>query len=184
MRRALVVAPVALAMPVLPAAPAGAETTVAHNGNVVTITVRVDVYGAEGLTGPDGTTPLIDYWEGTVNDTWGAAFNQSRYKDCFQFKLKLDLEARGRDADDREGRHRLHVTAARTGGDWDGVGWRGVPETSRDAATGDGTDSKVTINNDCLFANPERVEASPPTWAGHTCCRRPSPSPRPPRPSS
>lgn len=67
MRRALVVALVALAMPVLPAAPAGAETTVAHNGNVVTITVRVDVYGAGGLTGPDGTTPLIDYWEGTVN---------------------------------------------------------------------------------------------------------------------
>lgn len=152
-RRLIVGGLLAASLLVVPVTPAAAETTVAHNGSIITITVKVDVYGAEGLTGPDGTTPLIDYWEGIVNDTWGAAFGTIPYKNCYVFKLKLDLEARSRDREDREGRHRLHVTAPRSGGDWDGVGWNGVPETSRDASTGDGTRSLENNRGGTVPAN-------------------------------
>jgi hypothetical protein len=45
----------------VPAAPAAAETSVDPNGNVVTITIPVDLVGAEGKTNPDGTMSLVDF---------------------------------------------------------------------------------------------------------------------------
>lgn len=122
------------------APPVSAETTATVKGKVVTIHVSVDVYGGEGQTGPNGER-LDEYWKQVLKDTWGTAFDHLPYKNCVKFELDVDIKLRKRTADNREGRHRLHVTASRTPGDWENVGWGGAPETSRDSATGDGSRS-------------------------------------------
>jgi hypothetical protein len=144
----------------VPVSPAVAKTTVKSKGGVVTIVVKVDVYGGEGQTGPNGQ-PLDQYWEEIVNNQWGQAFNQLPYKNCYKFELKLDIRLRSRDADDRDGWHRIHVTAPRTGNDWTGVGWGKVPETSRNPRTGDGTRS---FENDQAGTIPVNA---PPTVVAH-----------------
>ncbi len=136
-RRLIVGGILAMALLVAPAAPAAAETTVSTKGNVVAITIPVDIVGAEGQTGPDGT-PLIDYWTKIVNDAWQGAFNQLPYKNCFKLELKLKLKARGDDFDSTKGRHRILVGAA-SGGTFRGTGFDGTKETSRNPKTGDGT---------------------------------------------
>ena len=140
MRRPLLVSLITLGLLVL-AEPATAETTIDPNGSVVKITIPVDVVGARGKTGPDGTTPLVDYWQQIVNDTWGAAFNTLPYKNCYRFELKLDLTARGDDFDATTGRHRIIVSAPTGGLTFDGTGFDGTRETSRNRTTGDDTGS-------------------------------------------
>jgi hypothetical protein len=139
-KRLLVSALISVALGNLLAIPAGAQTTVSVSGKVVKITVKVDVFGAEGQVGSDGT-PLIDYWQKVLRDSWGERFKQLPYKSCLVFELDLKLVARDPDAKERAGRHRLHVTAERPGNDWEGVGWGGVTETSRNRVSGDGTRS-------------------------------------------
>lgn len=161
-RRALVVVLLAIvASLVVPATPAAAGTTVNPNGNVVTITIPVDVVGAEDESSPDGTMSLVDYWEKILNDTWGAAFDSIPYKNCYRFELKLKLTAQGRDFDSTKGRHRILVGAPTGGLTFDGTGFDGTKETSRDHATGDGTRS---LEHDRDGAIP--VDA-PPTVIAH-----------------
>jgi len=137
----LLVTAIAIVVTVVAPAPAAeATTTVTTKGNVVTIHVSVDVIGGKGQTGPEGQS-LVDYWEQVLQDTWGSAFDRLPYKNCLKFELDLDLKARSRDADIRAGRDALYVDPPRTGGGWGGVGWAGVPETSRNPRTGDGTRS-------------------------------------------
>lgn len=152
---ATVVTLVALAPPV------AAKTTVSVKKSVVTIHIDVDVYGAEGLTGPDGKTSLIDYWKQVLQNTWGAAFDRLPYKNCLKFELDLDLRPRSRDAKDRNGRDRIHVTAPRTGGNWDGVGWEGTEERARNRTTGDGTRAFENDRSGTIPAN------APPTIIAH-----------------
>lgn len=143
MRRALVVVLVALAMPaVLPAAPAVAETTFKQNGNKIAITIPVDVVGATDryATTPDGQS-LIDYWESILNDTWGAAFKTIPYKSCYFLELKLKLTAQPANFDATDGRHRILVSAPTNSLTFDGAGFEGEEETSRDHVTDDGTRS-------------------------------------------
>ncbi len=141
MRRALVVLLVTLVTPlVLPTSPAAAETTVTVKGNVITIEMTVDVVGAKGALSPDGTMSLVDYWNKILNDTWGAAFGQLPYKNCFKLELKVKLKARGDDFDAKEGNHRILVGAA-SGGSFEGTGFEGDSETTRNTKTGDGTRS-------------------------------------------
>ncbi|MGQ0803359.1 MAG: hypothetical protein ACT4PI_05790 [Actinomycetota bacterium] len=162
MRRGLVIVLVAvIASVALPAAPAAAGTTVDPNGNVVTITIPIDVVGAEDKTSPDGTMSLVDYWEKILNDTWGAAFDTIPYKNCYRFELKLKLTAQGRDFDSTKGRHRILVGAPTGGLTFDGTGFDGTEETSRNHATGDGTRS---LEHDRDGAIP--VDA-PPTVIAH-----------------
>ncbi|MGQ0803360.1 MAG: hypothetical protein ACT4PI_05795 [Actinomycetota bacterium] len=157
MRRALVVVLLAvIASVALPAAPAAAETTVDPNGNVVRITIPVDIVGAEGKTSPDGTMSLVDYWEKILNDTWGAAFGQIPYKNCYRLELKLKLTAQGRNFDSTDGRHRIIVSAPTGGLTFDGTGFDGTKETSRNRTTGDSTGS---LENDRDGAIP--VDAAP-----------------------
>ena len=144
----------------VPAARASARTTVVVKDKVVTIKVSVDVFGADALTGPDGQ-PLVDYWEKIAEDTWNAAFDRYPYCNRYKLRLDVDLRARSRDADDRAGRHRLHVTAPRGGTDWQGVGWNGVPETNPQPGSGDGTRS---FNNDRVGTIPANA---PPTIIVH-----------------
>lgn len=123
------------------ATPAAAATTVNADGNVVTVTVAVDVVGAKGKTSPDGTMSLVDYWTKVLNETWGAAFDKLPYKNCYRFALKLKLTARGDDFGSTKGRHRIIVSAPTGGLTFDGTGFDGAPETSRNKTTGDGTRS-------------------------------------------
>ena len=109
------------------------------DGNVLRITIKVDIFAGENVrTGPDGT-PLDQYWSDIVNRTWGEAFNRLPYKNCF--KLELDLDVKLRDVNDkpRNGAHEIFVGTETRG--WRGVGWDGVLETKRDPGTGDGIDS-------------------------------------------
>jgi len=124
----------------LPAAPAAAETTVTVKGNVITITMTVDVVGAKGKLGPDGTTSLVDYWNQILNDTWGAAFAQLPYKNCFKLELEVKLKARRDAFDAKEGNHRILLGGA-SGGSFEGTGFEGAPETTRNSKTDDGTRS-------------------------------------------
>jgi len=128
------------ALLVVPAMPAAAETTVTVKGNVITIEMTVDVVGAKGALSPDGTMSLVDYWNKILNDTWGAAFGQLPYKNCFKLELKVKLKARGDDFDAKEGNHRILVGAA-SGGSFEGTGFEGDSETTRNTKTGDGTRS-------------------------------------------
>jgi hypothetical protein len=140
MRRALVVVLVAvIASVALPAAPAAAGTTVDPNGNVVTITIPVDVVGGKGETSPDGTMSLVDYWEKILKASWGAAFGQFPYKNCYRFELKLKLKSRAKGFDESEGRHRIIVGAPTGGLTFDGTGFNDDSETSRNHESGDGT---------------------------------------------
>lgn len=143
----------------VPASPAVTKTTVTSKGGVVTIQVKVDLIGGKSKTGPTGQ-PLDEYWEQVVKDTWGQAFDQLPYKNCYKFRLDLDVDARGRNASARDGRHVIHVTAPTRGG-WEGAGWEGAPETSRDAKTGDGTRSFEHERDGSIPVN------APPTVVAH-----------------
>jgi hypothetical protein len=137
--RRLLLVPVVVIGLLSSAPPAMAETTAKVDGNVIRITIVVDVVDAKGKTGPDGT-PLVTYWETVLNNTWGAAFNQLPYKNCFKLELKVTLNERGAGFDATTGNHRIIVGAA-SGGGFEGTGFDGAPETSRNAKTGDGTRS-------------------------------------------
>jgi len=145
----------------LPAAPAAAETKVTVEGNVIAIAMTVDVVGAKGKLSPDRTTSLIDSWNKVLNDTWGAAFGQLPYKNCFKLELKLKLTARGDDFDSSKGRHRIVIGAPTSGLTFDGTGFEGAPETTRNTKTDDGTRS---FENDRDGAIPEDA---PPTVIAH-----------------
>jgi hypothetical protein len=125
----------------LPAGPAAADTTVTVKGNVITITMTVDVVGAadKHATAPNGQ-PLVDYWNQVLQDTWGAAFDRLPYKGCFKLALKVKLTARKATFDAKEGNHRIIVGAA-SGGSFEGTGFDGASETTRNSKTGDGTRS-------------------------------------------
>jgi len=159
-RRLIVGGVLAASLLVTPATPATAETTVKVDGNVLRITMTVDVVDAKGQTSPDGTMSLVDYWEKVLNDTWGAAFNQLPYKTCFKLELKVNLKERGDGFDAKKGNHRIIVGAA-SGGSFEGTGFEGSSETTRNSKTGDGTRS---FENDRDGAIP--VDA-PPTVVAH-----------------
>jgi len=137
-RRLLLVPVVAIGV-LASATPAMAATTAKVDGNVIRITMVVDVVDAKGKTGPDAT-PLVDYWETILNNTWGAAFNQLPYKNCFKLELEVKLNERGAGFDAKKGNHRIIVGAA-SGGSFEGTGFDGAPETTRNSKTGDGTRS-------------------------------------------
>ncbi|MGQ0803459.1 MAG: hypothetical protein ACT4PI_06310 [Actinomycetota bacterium] len=156
-RRCLaVVVLVAAGVLLVPASPAAAETSVDPSGNVVTITIPVDLVGAEGKTSPDGTMSLVDYWTEILKDTWGAAFGNLPYKNCYRLELKLELTARGNDFDSKKGNHRILVAAPTGGLTFEGTGFDGTKETSRNRTTGDSTGS---LENDRDGAIP--VDAAP-----------------------
>jgi len=155
-RQLAVVTLLAAGVLAVPAVPAAAETSVDPNGNVVTITIAVDVVGATGKTSPDGTMSLVDYWEKILNDTWGAAFGQISYRNCYRLELNLKLTARGDDFDSTKGNHRILVAAPTGGLTFDGTGFDGTKETSRNRTTGDSTGS---LENDRDGAVP--VDAAP-----------------------
>ena len=140
MARRLLLVPLVVIGLLLNATHAAAETTAKLDGNVITITMTIDVVDAKGKTSPDGTMSLVDYWNQILNDTWGAAFNQLPYKSCFKLALKVKLKERGPGFDAREGNHRILVGAA-SGGGFEGTGFDGAPETTRNSKTGDGTRS-------------------------------------------
>lgn len=155
-RQLAVVALVAAGVLLVPVAPAAAETTVDPNGNVITIAIAVDIVGAEGKTSPDGSMSLVDYWEKILNETWGAAFGNLPYKNCYRFALELELTERSDDFDSTKGRHRILVSAPTGGLTFDGTGFDGTKETSRNRTTGDSTGS---LENDRDGAIP--VDAAP-----------------------
>ncbi len=162
MRRASVVLLVTLvALTVLPAAPAAAETTVTVKGNVISITMTVDVVGAADKhpTAPNGQ-PLVDYWSQILQDTWGAAFDQLPYKNCFKLQLKIKLKERKAGFDSKDGDHRI-IVGAKSGGSFEGTGFQGESETTRNPKTGDGTRS---FEHDRYGAIPEDA---PPTVVAH-----------------
>jgi len=139
MARRLLLVPLVVIGLLLTATPAPAETRAKVDGNVIRITIVVDVVDAKGKTGPDGT-PLVDYWNQILQNTWGAAFDQLPYKNCFKLELKVKLNERGSDFDAKKGNHRIIVGAA-SGGGFEGTGFDGAPETTRNSKTGDGTRS-------------------------------------------
>jgi len=145
----------------VPAGPVAAETTVTVKGAVINITMTVDVVGAadKHTTAPNGQ-PLVDYWNQVLQDTWGAAFNRLPYKGCFKLELKVKLKARDADFDAKEGNHRIIVGAA-SGGSFEGTGFEGSAETTRNSKTGDGTRS---FEGDRFGAIPEDA---PPTVVAH-----------------
>jgi hypothetical protein len=159
MARRLLLLPLVVIGLLVSATPATAETTAKVDGNVIKITIVVDVVDAKGKTGPDGTS-LVDHWSKILQDTWGAAFNQLPYKNCFKLVLEIKLNERGADFDAKKGNHRIIVGAA-SGGGFEGTGFDGAPETSRNSKTGDGTRS---FDNDRDGAIP--VDA-PPTVVAH-----------------
>lgn len=161
MARRLLLVPLVVIGLLLAATPAAAETTVTVKGNVITITMTVDVVGAadKHTTAPNGQ-PLVDYWNQILQDTWGAAFDRLPYKGCFELALKVKLKARDADFDAKKGNHRIIVGAA-SGGSFEGTGFDGAPETTRNSKTGDGTRS---FDNDRFGAIPEDA---PPTVVAH-----------------
>lgn len=160
LRSAIIVGAAAVTiLGVVPASPAAAKTEVTTAGGVVTIHVEVDLIGGRGQKGPDGQS-LREYWEQVVKDTWGQAFDQLRYRDCLRFELDVELNARGRNAQARDDRHTIFVTPETSGG-WDTAGWEGVPETSRNPRTGDGTRSFEHERDGSIPVN------APPTVVAH-----------------
>ncbi len=77
-RRLIVGGLLAASLLVVPVTPAAAETTVKVDGNVLRITMTVDVVDAKGQTSPDGTMSLVDYWEKVLNDTGAPPSTSSR----------------------------------------------------------------------------------------------------------
>lgn len=138
-RRVGVLALVVAGVLLVPATPSAAETTVKVDGNVLRITIKVDIFAGENVrAAPDGR-PLDEYWEEILNNTWGEAFNRLSFKNCFKLELDLDLELRDINDRPRRGRHQIFVGTETRG--WRGVGWDRVPESKRDPDTGDGIDS-------------------------------------------
>jgi hypothetical protein len=160
--RRLVLLPLTVVGLLWPAGSAAAETTVPPvKGNVIKITMTVDVVGAADKhpTAPDGQ-PLVDYWNDILQNTWGAAFNRLPYKGCFKLELEVKFKARKANFGAKDGNHRIIVGAA-SGGSFEGTGFEGAPETSRNSRTGDGTRSFEGDRDGAL------PEDAPPTVVAH-----------------
>lgn len=143
----------------VPATPAAADTTFTTKKNVVTITLKIDVFAGKNVrTGPDGT-PIDQYFKTIVENTWGPAFGKFPYKNCFVLELDLDIKLFDVNDEGRKGSHKLYVGTETRG--WRGVGWDGAPkETSRNG-DGDGTRSFENDRKGDIPAN------APPTVVAH-----------------
>jgi hypothetical protein len=117
---------VAAAVLVVAPTPAGAKTTVAVNGDVVTITVPIDCAGCKGKKGPDGSD-LADYWTKTAETAWNGAFAKYPYCSRYKFQLKVKIKPKGADFKAKAGDHLVQV-ANPSGGRLAGVGWTGQQE--------------------------------------------------------
>jgi hypothetical protein len=150
-----VIAAVALAI-----TPSAAQTTaVPSKGNEITVTIKVDIFASKDLrSAPDGT-PLDDYWEKVLTETWGQAFDHLPYKNCYKLQLALDLKLKDINDKARDGAHRIYVKTGAQG--FTGVGWDGADDTVRNPNTGDGTRSYEHARSGDLPYN------APPTVVAH-----------------
>lgn len=139
----------------------GATTTVDVKGDVVKLTVAIDLVDESGDRA-GGIRALADEWETIVEQSWGAAFERLPYRNCYRFELELEMIPRRSGFESSEGNHRILVSAP-TGAHqtFDGAGFDGDPETSRDAITNDGTRSFENSRGGAIPAD------APPTVVAH-----------------
>lgn len=85
-------------VPARRSAAAGVGTQVTQSGNVVTLTVPLDVYAPEFVHNQNGVlTPssmLAQLWKAANEARWNAAFRRLHYRGCtggIEFRLKVDL---------------------------------------------------------------------------------------------
>lgn len=158
-RSAIITLLTVLAIAILPRSPE-AKTIVDTKGTSVTLTIPVDVVDESGGRTRDGIRQLVKDWEDILTRTWETAFDRLPYRNCYRLKIKLKLTPRPPGFKSTKGTHRVLVSAPTSRRTFDGAGFDGVPETSRDPITNDGTRSFENSRDGAIPADaPETVVA-------------------------